>query len=326
MDPDSVSPARTKAIKHNRNPTLEKHLSSLDPELASARQGIDQAALPEGLPVFIKADSEDVINGQNNADIVFGRDRPGSLDSGYGSKGDTHCGRIDIVAGRLSRSSREFDITGKPQYTHPDFTRDAARIYISQKTDVDYNFQIKPDDAKLPAIPRSAIGIKADQLRLVAREDIKIVTGTDSQHSQTEPPPEGQPEKPSILSVGEIHLQAGNASDLLQPMVLGGTLAESLKELALHVRKLNGIVNTFVLQQMKYNKVLANHWHYSPFFTEPTTVSFVAQSEGIQTVIDQLEKTKKSLRRNRHNINAMVETYFKDTGSKYICSGWCKLN
>ena len=62
------------------------------------------------------------------------------------------------------------------------FSTDAARIYISQLTAVDKNFGIanryqsfwkRPDEAP----PGSAIGIKADSVRIIGREGIKIVTG-----------------------------------------------------------------------------------------------------------------------------------------------------
>ena len=56
------------------------------------------------------------------------------------------------------------------------FEADAARIYISELTDIDKNFGVtegKSGEMK----DRSGIGIKADGVRIIGREGVKIVTG-----------------------------------------------------------------------------------------------------------------------------------------------------
>lgn len=65
----------------------------------------------------------------------------------------------------------------------PSFRLDAARVYISQKTDVDRDFELPK--GKLPfATTRSAVALKADGVRLIAREGIKLVAGHDRVNSQ----------------------------------------------------------------------------------------------------------------------------------------------
>jgi len=49
----------------------------------------------------------------------------------------------------------------RPVTVDPSFSKDAARIYISQKTDIDDNFKIKQGNVG-KAKARSAIGMKAD--------------------------------------------------------------------------------------------------------------------------------------------------------------------
>ena len=86
--------------------------------------------LPEEFPEYEAAPCEHVLRGQNNADIILGRDRDASLASGNGGRGATKCGMIDIVAGRLSGIKGCSDGT---LITGPNFAADAARIYITQR-------------------------------------------------------------------------------------------------------------------------------------------------------------------------------------------------
>ena len=81
---------------------------------------------------------------ENNAWIILGRDRPASVMSGYGGKGDTQAASIDIVAGRMGSEVRAFDESGEKLFVNPSFKKDAARIYISQKSDIDKYFDLIP--------------------------------------------------------------------------------------------------------------------------------------------------------------------------------------
>ena len=59
--------------------------------------------------------------------------------SGYGGKANTQAGAIDIVVGRMGNTKNG------PQgniRVSPDFFKDAARIYISQKSDIDDYFKL----------------------------------------------------------------------------------------------------------------------------------------------------------------------------------------
>ena len=119
---------------------------------------------------YDKSPNEKVVQ-QGDAYITFGTDKPSGGMSGYGAKGALSAARIDLVVGRMSGA--------KPpngSYVGNSFQADAARIYISQLTDIDKNFGI--DSGYIGEIKeRSGIGIKADAVRVIGRDGVKIVTG-----------------------------------------------------------------------------------------------------------------------------------------------------
>ena len=108
-------------------------------------QGEGFAGMPlvEAIPKFLATPSEKVISGDNNAFIVLGRDRAGHFSAGYGAKGYSGAGTIDIVVGRMSSEMCGPQPTvNESTHVNPSFFADAARIYISQMTDIDVNFQL----------------------------------------------------------------------------------------------------------------------------------------------------------------------------------------
>ena len=142
-------------------------------------QGIANKSLREPTPTYEKAGSEKIDKGNNNTYIIQGRDRPSVLQSGYGGKGATQSGRIDLIAGLASsykHSDRTYGPPNKQTLVNPNFAIDAARVYISQKADIDEYMGLAPVIGQ-PEGNRSAIGLKADQIRIHSRQDIKIVTG-----------------------------------------------------------------------------------------------------------------------------------------------------
>ena len=125
-------------------------------------------------PQYKNAPNEKVLS-KNGSFIVLGTDRPDSQASGYGAKGSSRASSIDLVVGRMSSARRG---KGPKDGTFVDnsFAADAARIYISQQTDIDTYFGIVEGSVG-NSKARSAIGIKADGVRIFGREGVKIVTG-----------------------------------------------------------------------------------------------------------------------------------------------------
>ena len=212
--------------------------------------GINCNVLYEPIPFFNKAPCEMTIEGQNNTAIVLGRDRPADTLSGYGGVGHTQAGAIDIVVGRMGHKPKMFDQDDNKWFTDPDFIKDSARIYISQKTNIDENFNLTPGEVGNSKV-KSGIALKADGIRLVAREGIKLITSVDKINSQG---------GANVAKVG-VDIIAGNDSRDLQPLVKGRNLADALHRLAEDVQRLAGIVSTVVNAQITLNGALQNHSH-----------------------------------------------------------------
>ena len=204
----------------------------------------------ESVIQYNKADGEEVIQGQSNSRIVLGRDRSSSKASGYGGKAGSHCAMIDLVVGTHANLAKECDEKGVPILADPAFKNDAARIYITQRADIDDYFGLRIGEAGRPA-NRSAIAIKADNIRIIAREGIKLVTGTDDENSQG-----GQVKE----RIG-IDLIAGNDDADMQPLVKGEELVIYLENVVMSIQELSGIVNHFWTLFLRLESVLAAHTH-----------------------------------------------------------------
>jgi len=307
---------KTPAVnKLGRNPMSDLVESTAGKILQVDNLGINGDNIAEGVPNVVAAPSEKILRGRNNSFIILGRDRPSTLSSGYGGIGDTHAGRIDIVVGMLAHKAASHGTLGEPIHADPNMSKDAARIYMSQKTDVDKNFKLARGRVGTSRA-KSGIAIKADAVRVIGREGIKLVTRSERINSQGS----------NIISVPGVDIIAGNDDSDLQPMVKGDNLSQCLDRLATHLVALNGILDTFLITQMRYNKALANHFHNSPFFAAPTTPAFRAQQEGIRTVIKQLTKVKRSLLTHKDNVGKWNTTYLQQGGGRYINSRYNNVN
>jgi hypothetical protein len=289
----------------------------------------------EPVPNFVRAECETIYKGENNTWITLGRDRPATLSSGYGGSGDSHAGAIDICVGRASRSARAVNETSLTTddaiinsllengtvpdtllQVHNDFKSDAARIYISQKTNIDDNFGIVPG-LQGSAFPRSAIALKADLVRIVARENIKLVTRTDDENSQGG----------SITAVGGIDLIAGNDDSDLQPLVKGHNLVEVLEYMLEDIRILASTVFDLALAQQAYELVLTGHTHPIAPGGDPFTAPLIGAAPSVTVGIGTAAKSIKSLITSYPdlvitNINSLLEDleYLKGFGGKHILS------
>ena len=270
--------------------------------------GIAGDSLYEGVPRFLSAPNENIIKSENNSWIVLGRDRPSDRLSGYGGRGDTHTAMIDLVAGRMGTRAKEVDENNTPQYVNNNYTLDAARIYLSQKTDVDDNFNLA-DGSVGNSQTRSAVAIKADGVRIIGREGIKLVTKTDGENSQG-----GR-----IDAVYGIDLIAGNDDRDLQPIPKGKNLEEALDALLENVKNLTGLLETFITSQMKFNQSVTTHTHIGNLGA-PTTPSIELVATGIVTNLQQVTQNIAQLPLHRTNIEVYKMNYLSPVGKKYINS------
>ena len=148
----------------------------------------------ESVPRFKKRPGDVVLEGSNNTLIVLGRDRNGSASTAELKK---NSGTIDIVSGRgqtdLTSGNKVInDLVNEELSKHgsslkrnegnPDFKNDKSRIYVSQNTKVDENFDLAKNNSTLKKDPisdsdvgDSGIVIKSDKVRILARSDLQIV-------------------------------------------------------------------------------------------------------------------------------------------------------
>lgn len=319
--------------KSGLSDVTRKTLEETSKDSLAHASGIAGDSILEPVPNYIAAKNEHVIKGQNNTFIVLGRDRPASRLSGYGGLGDTQCGSIDFVVGRMGAEPDAM------VFVDPDFVTDAARIHISQKTDIDNNFALAPGKVG-NATAKSGIGIKADGVRLIAREGIKLVTGTDEKNSQGG-------EADAIFGVdliagnsakvdrileqgdraGEVDRQIGVVDQSgLQPMVKGYNLVETLEKTMKRIDDLSGILSAFLQAQMKFNASMGTHFHNSPFFGMPTTPSPVASEAAATAQLNMMNDCISGLQKLKYNMSTLRNTYLRQHGTRYINSRFHNLN
>lgn len=281
-------------------------------------------------PNYNEASGEKVFQGKNNQYITLGRDRPGGVLSGYGGKGDTHCGMIDIVVGRHGIVGREIDSEGTPVYLDNHLPLDAARIYISQKTDIDGNFDgISGVDNILPfgfvgnPQARSGILIKADGVRIVAREGIKLVAGVDRFNSAGY-------QKESIQG---IDLMGNNTDEGLQSLVKGQNLIKYLEEINEEIEWNTSTAHLLLNWAVKFTTFVMAHTHIttqpgSPSTPSPEIIGGIASG----TLISDFMKTMEKLISGTVNKVVIKKNYLTPpvspftSNSTYICSTFNNTN
>ena len=260
--------------------------------------GLNNARMSEPVCNFEKAGSERVISNLNNAWIVLGRDRNSGLASGYGGSAHAQCAAIDLVVGRGGPSPSD------GIYASTDFKTDAARIYISQKADIDEYLKLADGSVGISEA-RSAIGMKADSIRIVSRKGIKLVTGVDESNSIGG----------FLLTTKGIDLIAGNNDKDLQPIPKGDNLVDSIRELKGNLNDLNAIVIKFLMNQMIFNMGVQAHTHAPSFGMGP---SIELQPIGFATA-PQIISALTSSWLNKVNLLTYDFNFLYPFSKKWIC-------
>ena len=272
----------------------------------------------EAIPNRMTATGEKIVGSSptSPAFIVCGRDRPRQSASGYGGKGHTQASCIDLVAGLGGYKPKQVDSDDNIVYTDPDMFLDSARIYISQKTDVDKNFVIGKEDTYFMSEAKSAIAIKADHVRIIGRESLTLVTNTDRMNSQG-----GE-----IRQWSGIHIMANNDEDGLQPIPRGDNLSRALYKMSVNIENVAKILNGYIEYQAKFNESVANHTHHSPFFAKPTlpSVDIIAQEQI--TSVEQFAKSQMSILKTLTNLGGFRHNFLIESGKTYINSRYNKVN
>jgi hypothetical protein len=297
----------------------------------------------EIVPLYLQSEGEKVIYGQNsNTSIVLGKDRYASIMSGFGANGATQCSAIDIVVGRMSGLEiRELPkINGSTQtgflYVNSSFEHDAARLYLSEKADIDrylglFNSTIqalaRTDNSLVTtreAYAKSSAVLLSDHTRIVGRENVKLMTKYAGFNSRS-----GQ-----AAADSGIHIIAGSVIDSedysLQSMVKGENLAEAMMKILDFIEDLGNHLNNFITEQRDFNDNYLKHKHtledFWPIFRTSAPI-IMDRIEGniINTEIltqVQRELLETILQKRMYIFN----NYLTHHGSKFINSYFNKVN
>lgn len=247
----------------------------------STINGVGCTVLVEPIPSFNIAACETVIEGQNNAYIVLGRDRPGDIFSGYGGKGAKRSGAIDIVVGRTSAIVKEQNNNNEKVLTNPSIPTDAARLSLSQRSDVDTNFYL-PDGKIGNRKNKSSATLKADNVRLVAREGGKLVANNDIFDSNGEQ---------KILRFG-WDIMATDGKNI-QPIPKGENLSQCLDDVYEKIAGMGSEIANLYRIIIHLCSILSLHTHPTSFGPSgpsielPAVISQIASESGLHVAEQQ---------------------------------------
>jgi len=203
----------------------------------------------------------DKVDAHGNCFIVMGYDRwNASYTSGQQC---SHNYAMDIVVGREGSQAKGKALdpaTGEDglRYVPPDFKRDACRVYISQRADIDRYMALPKGTVGNTSQdkPLATIALKSDTLRLVARHNIKLVTRTDDLDSQN-----GKCSNADTKGYG-INLIGCNDDSDMQPLVKGENLVDCLSDIISHIDNLREVFINFLKHDRDFKIATIRHNHF----------------------------------------------------------------
>lgn len=300
--------------------------------------GIDNQHLEEVKPELETTTAEKFLKGHSNSIIILGKDRPAGISSGNGGKGKSGAAAIDIVVGLMGSRPIE-KVAGGTIRCQKDFHNDSARIYISQMTDLDNYFKIPTFQALFlrptpPGISNkkpfafgaplenikdtSGVGIKADHVRVVARENIKLVTSHSGVNSQSR-----SVTKDGIYLIAGYDSLVSNPELQLEPMVKGNKLVKFLEIMLNAVQNVHANLCQFMQTQHNFNQALAKHRHVCGAAGSPS--HFMISDDTTRAAIEFEARLKpESLYITVKN--ELLKQHLHSSGKDYILSKWHKLN
>tara|TARA_R110002020_G_scaffold473697_1_gene703339 strand:+ start:910 stop:1800 length:891 start_codon:yes stop_codon:yes gene_type:complete len=265
--------------------------------------GIAGTSNVEPSVIFNPAQREKIIT-NDDSHIILGGDRISSKASGYGGKGHTHAHMIDLVVGRDPKLSG-----------NPSFKGDAARIYISQRTDIDSAYDLAQGNVKSTKA-RSAIGLKADGIRIVAREGIKLVTmGKGTKNSLGK----------KIQTYTGIDLIAGNDDTDMEPLAKAYRVADTFEVVIKAIESLSNLVEHFIDAQSKFNREITTHTHVGNL-GGPTSNSAELAPAGVEAGIRTQALAKTPMRGHRIKCVELRLNHLEPFSDKWIGSRYNYTN
>jgi hypothetical protein len=296
----------------------KKAKESASQSTLNRESGIGNSARRESFPRRKKTVAETTVaEGLYNSYIVLGKDRVDDETSGKGGKGYDRAGMIHLVAGAFGANLEDYiDSPENADGLNPSFMIDSAYIYISQKADIDEYLNIANGSIG-QSKEKSAIAIKADDLRLVGERGIKLVTGRYQQDSFR---------RNSTVAKG-IDLIAGNDSKDLQPLLKGIDTIEAVTKLSSLLQQSLEIVSQALVYQAKVNSEVASHEHITSVPKEPTLplkASLKVTCNGANQNLN--EHVFREIKNILTDIGLFRQKYLQQGGEKYIASKFNNTN
>jgi hypothetical protein len=301
----------------NKPPANKKHTqanSSKEDREKVLSSGLAQGITNEPKTKWNKAACEVVYPGNTNCEIVLGRDRDGSWSTGEGRSPKAGTSSITLLCGRIENN--------------PNFGADAASICISENSLIDRKYDLMASSGGEQQIQtRSSIGMKADDVRMVGRRSLKIITTGEPTHASMKIHAE-QGLTPSPSSNTGIDIIANNETDSLQPIVLGDNLVDALSYLAELLEQLIQLQVSYYSTQNDLNMTLIDHMHFTGFYDNISLFSEPVTFQGVKTMCNQLQDYALGLEGYlRDNLANFSKDYLSAMGgNKYINSRYNKVN
>jgi hypothetical protein len=210
---------------------------------------------------------------------------------------------------------------------------DAARIYISQKTDIDKNFNIPPGKVG-DSVGRSGIAIKADAVRIIGNEGIKLVTKSDGTNSfgtvltnngiDLIANNQGRRDNARYEMMGSESILAEGPS--LQPLVKGDNLRSCLSEILSEMIKMQSTLQGFLFQMISANIYWGLHTHPPaiPFMDVFISLPILQGAMDVNNTL--VSKTLMSFTSHSNNLESIKGKYLTQTGTCFINSTYNNTN
>lgn len=277
--------------------------------------GINGTPAFREIPAYNSIKSSKILN-HNNGFINICEDAPQGPGTGYSAFG-TPASSVDIVCGRVT-SIPEVSKNSKI-YVNDNFLYDAARIYVSETTDLEDNFSMpKGDNIRQEA--KSGIGAQADVIALKGKTGIKLTTGQYGERNS---------KGGKIRSGSGIELIAGTYTENLQPLVLGDNLEKAMKSIVKRINDLSDIV--IDLAQVHNQTLIELQAHTHPIAITPATGPVAVPSPqllaGLSFKIAD-NTTKGIINGTVNKLNLLFDdvNYLSSLGKYYISSDLNRTN
>lgn len=299
---------------------LDQMTNEASPSLVNY-SGLGNEKKPEIVATPLQTGNTTIIQGRVSAHISIKNDSPNGIMSGYGGVGKDGSATIDLVSGL--GGSRPVDYINSSSIDLPtSFEFDSARVYISQRCNIDEYFNIPKSfiplkNSNLPvqqSVGYSAVGIKADCVRVIARDNIVIGTTNLGILSNTQ---EANPNGVDIIA--GIHLQ----NDTPQPMVKGSNLIACLTRMMIEMKNIQETIVSLRDNQQIINKFLANHVHD---MRSPQLTNSPLLKSQMDNFILKLDDETKNYISNYVNFEEAKAKYFISSEPLSIISKYNRVN